>query len=218
VEVIRWFNDPSRWWGAQGILHRLAEHVAYVGVAVAVATLGGLFVGILAGRARRPARSGRRLPMLIRVFGLGGLAGIVGALHPYRGWLVVILFGVLAIGPVAGSVADGFASVDTDALDAAEALGLSGRQRFLGIELRCALPAMVAGVRAAVVREVVIVAVGAYVGLAGLGRFVVDESRAGALSGMIMVAALAIVADLLGALVQRWLTPAGLRAALRSRR
>lgn len=156
--------------------------------------------------------------MLIRVFGLGGLAGIVGALHPYRGWLVVILFGVLAIGPVAGSVADGFASVDTDALDAAEALGLSGRQRFVGIELRCALPAMVAGVRAAVVREVVIVAVGAYVGLAGLGRFVVDESRAGALSGMIMVAVLAIVADLLGALVQRWFTPAGLRAALRSRR
>lgn len=217
MEVIRWFNDPARWWGPTGILQRLAQHAAYVGVAVAVAVAGGFVVGVVAGRARRPARSGRRLPMLIRVVGLGGMAGIVYALHPVREWLVVVLLGVLAMGQVAGSVADGFASVDTDALDAAEALGLSGRQRFVGIEVRCALPAMIAGVRAAAVREVVLVAVAAYAGLEGMGRFVVDEQRAGALAGMVMVAVLAITADVVGAVVQRWVTPVGLRPSLRPR-
>lgn len=212
VDVIDWFNDRSRWWGDEGILHRLLEHVAYVGAALAVALVAGSVLGILAGRARRPATRGRRLPAVVRVLGLVGLGGLVAALDPWRPWLVVLLLGVLATGPVAGAAADGFASVDTDALDAAEALGLSGRQRFFGVEVRCALPAVIAGVRSAVVRLVVIIAVAAYPGLGGLGRFVVDEGRTGAMAGMVLVGVLALLADVLGALVQRWLTPAGLRA------
>ena len=217
VDVIRWFNDRSRWWGSTGILHRLLQHAEYVGLALAVAVVAGTVLGVVAGRARRPARAGRRLPAVVRLLGLVGLGGVVAALHPLRPWLVVLLLGVLATGPVAGAVADGFASVDTDALDAAEALGLSGRQRFGGVEVRCALPAAVAGVRSAVVRLVVITAVAAFPGLGGLGRFIVDEGRVGALAGMTMVGVLALVADGLGALVQRWVTPAGFRAAARAR-
>lgn len=217
VDVVRWFNDRSRWWGDTGILHRLLQHAAYVGLALAVAVVAGTLVGVLAGRARRPARAGRRLPAVVRLAGLVGLGGIVAALHPLRPWLVVVLLGVLATGPVAGAVADGFANVDTDALDAAEALGLSGRQRFVGVEIRCALPSVVAGIRSAVVRLVVITAVAAYPGLGGLGRFIVDEGRVGAMAGMTLVGVLALVADVLGALVQRWVTPIGLRAGTRAR-
>jgi osmoprotectant transport system permease protein len=217
VDVVRWFNDRSRWWGPDGILHRLLEHAAYVGAALGVALVAGWLLGVLAGRARRPSRRSRRLPVVVRFLGLVGLGGVVAALHPFRPWLVVVLLGVLATGPVAGAVADGFASVDTDALDAAEALGLSGRQRFFGVEVRCALPAMVAGVRAAVVRLVVMVAVAAYPDLGGLGRFIVDEGRVGAMAGMVMVGVLALAADVLGALVQRWVTPAGLRLSLPGR-
>lgn len=211
VEVLRWFNDRARWWGPDGILHRLLEHSAYVGTALGVALVAGCILGVVAGRARRPAQRGRRMPVVVRVLGLIGLGGVVAALHPFRPWLLVLLLGVLATGPVAGAVADGFASVDTDALDAAEALGLSGRQRFFGVEVRCALPAMVAGVRAAVVRLVVMVAVAAYPRLGGLGRFIVDEGRVGAMAGVVMVGVLALAADVVGALVQRWVTPAGLR-------
>ena len=217
VDVIRWFDDRARWWGPKGILHRLLEHASYVGVALLVATVAGVVLGVMAGRARRPARTGRRLPGVVRLLGLVGLGFIVAALHPFRLWLVVVLLGVLATGPVAGAVAEGFASVDTDAIDAAEALGMSGRQRFAGVELRCALPAIVAGLRAAVVRLVVIVAVASYADVGGLGRFVVEEERPGALAGALMVGVLALVADVLGSLVQRWVTPAGLRAAAHAR-
>lgn len=219
VDVLRWFNDRSRWWGPEGILHRLLEHSGFVGAALGVALVAGLVLGVLAGRARRPARQGRRMPVIIRIVGLVGLGGVVAALHPVRPWLVALLLGVLATGPVAGSVAEGLAAVDTDALDAAEALGMSGRQRFFGVEMRCALPALVAGVRSAVVRLVIMVAVVAYPDrvVGGLGRFVVDEGRVGALAGMVMVGVLALVADVLGALVQRWVTPAGLRAPAANR-
>ena len=217
MDVIRWFDDRARWWGPRGILHRLLEHAGYVGLALLVAAVAGVVLGVVAGRARRPARTGRRLPAVVRLLGLIGLGCIVAALHPLRLWLVVLLLGVLATGPVAGAVAEGFASVDTDAIDAAEALGMSARQRFGGVELRCAMPSIVAGLRAAVVRLVVICAVAAYPGLGGLGRFIVDEDRAGALAGALMVAALALVADVLGALVQRWVTPAGMRAVARTR-
>ena len=48
-----WFNDPANWWGADGLVARIREHVLYTTLIVAVAVLIALPVGLLVGHTGR---------------------------------------------------------------------------------------------------------------------------------------------------------------------
>ncbi|HEY2428937.1 MAG TPA: hypothetical protein VGI06_08415 [Acidimicrobiales bacterium] len=49
----RWFTDASHWRGADGIPHRLAEHLTICGLSLAVAAAVALPVGIVLGHLRK---------------------------------------------------------------------------------------------------------------------------------------------------------------------
>ena len=105
----------------------------------------------------------------------------------------------------------GLRGVPPDALEAAQAMGLSRRQTLLRVELPLALPPIMAGLRIAVVTTISLATVAAYIGAGGLGEPIFDGIQTGFKTEFIAAGALAIalalVADGLLVLAERLLTP-----------
>jgi osmoprotectant transport system permease protein len=102
------------------------------------------------------------------------------------------------------NIVAGLCAVPQEALEAARGMGLTGRQTFWRVELPLAVPAIVAGVRLAVVSTISIATVAAFVIPEALEQnlFKTEILAAGGLC-----IALALVADGVLVLVQRALTP-----------
>lgn len=110
------------------------------------------------------------------------------------------------------NILTGLRSVPTEVLDAAEGMGMSRRQQLLRVELPLALPAIVAGLRIAVVTIIALATIVYTIYNAGLGvpihvalgegPFKTELIAAGGLAIL-----LALVSDGLLVLLQRLLTP-----------
>jgi osmoprotectant transport system permease protein len=106
----------------------------------------------------------------------------------------------------------GLRTVPDEALEAARGMGLTRRQMFLRVELPLAVPAIVAGLRIAVVSTISIATVAAFVIPEGLGHpiFIAlaqDLFKTEILAAGGLAIALALVADGVLVLAQRALTP-----------
>jgi osmoprotectant transport system permease protein len=118
--------------------------------------------------------------------------------------IVLIL---LAIPSILSNTFAGVQNVDPAARDAATGMGMTGSQVLFKVELPCAMPLIMSGVRSATLQVVATATIAAYVSLGGLGRFVFDgqsqQDYAQMASGALLVALLAVLADLLMSLLQR---------------
>jgi osmoprotectant transport system permease protein len=230
ASVLQWFTDPANWTGPDGIPHRLLQHLWYttitVLVAAAIAVPLGMWVGHT-GRARwlvSVANSLRAVPTLGLLFAavlwLGPL--IPGSLAFTLPSIAVLV--LLAIPPLLAGTYAGLEAVDPSARDAAAGVGMTGRQVLWQVELPNALPLMLSGVRSAVLQVVATATIAAYVGLGGLGRFLIDGLALAdyprTAGGALLVGILAVTLEGLLALVQRRVVSPGLtgRAARRSRK
>jgi osmoprotectant transport system permease protein len=179
---------------------RFGEHVLLVGISLAIALAIALPLGVLV--ARRP-RIGAAvmgalgaiytipslalLAILVVVLGLGTTTAIV-ALVAYAQMILV------------RNIAAGLRGVSPAALDAADGLGFTPRQRLMRVELPLALPAILAGVRIAAVALVAIATVAAWIDAGGLGTLVFEGLHQNnpdkIVAGSLAAIALAVAADL----------------------
>ena len=99
----------------------------------------------------------------------------------------------------------GLESVDRPTIDAARAQGFTEWQVLSKVEIPLALPLLVGGFRSAALQVIATATVAAYVGLGGLGRYLIDgqayRDYPQMVGGSVLVIALALVAD--GALRRR---------------
>ena len=105
----------------------------------------------------------------------------------------------------------GLQEVPGDALEAAQAMGLTRRQTMMRVELPLALPAIIAGIRIAVVTIISLATVAAFIGVGGLGQPIFNAIQDGFktqfVAAGVLAVVLALVADALLVIVQRLLTP-----------
>jgi glycine betaine/choline ABC-type transport system substrate-binding protein/ABC-type proline/glycine betaine transport system permease subunit len=121
---------------------------------------------------------------------------------------------LLAIPPIFTNTYVGVRQVDRDVVDAARGMGLSERQLALRVELPLALPLVFGGIRTSVVNVLATATLGPYVGVDTLGVPIINANvhgDAGRLGTAILIALLAITAELLFAALQRAVTPRGLK-------
>ncbi|RLP84050.1 ABC transporter permease [Mycetocola lacteus] len=226
LDGLNWLLDPAHWTGSRGIPTRLLEHLAITGMTLLIAGVIALAAGLAIGHTRR---------------GRGLVVGLSGALRamPTLGLLVFIAvqfgFGVrmaiiptlivlvvLAIPPILAGAYAGIESVDPATVDASRALGLTEWQILWRVEFPLALPLIVGGLRSAMLQVVATATVAAYISLGGLGRFLFDalplRDYPQMLAGALLVAALALILDLLFLLVGKAVLPTGVRAARGNRR
>ncbi|MDT7618211.1 MAG: osmoprotectant transport system permease protein, partial [Pseudonocardiales bacterium] len=163
---------------------------------------GFLAVGLANGLRALPT-----LGLLILLVTLMGL-GITGPL---------IALVILAVPPILAGTYAGVRNVDTAIVDAARGMGMRGREILFQVELPNALPLIIGGVRSSVLQVISTATIAAYVALGGLGRFIIDglaiRDFPQMVAGSILVALLAIVADLLLAGLQKLLVSPGLQVA-----
>lgn len=172
---------------------------------VAVSTVIVLILGVpLAVAVTRPGREALR-QLTETLVGLGQtvptfaiLALAVPALG--FGWQPTLL-GLIVYGlvPVVSNAIAGMRAVDSNILDAAKGMGMTGRQRLLRVELPLALPVLLAGVRTSTVYNVGTATVGAALGAGGLGEPIINglsqQNTALVLVGAVLSALLALSLD-----------------------
>ena len=199
----------------------LFRHALIVVLALAPAILLGVPLGIAAERRRRVR--GLLFPVLnliqtipsVALFGLLiaplsalavsfpvlGAAGIggVGVLP------AVIALALYSLLPVARGAAAGVAGVPDAAVEAARAIGMTGRQVLWRVEAPLALPVILSGLRIAAVQVIGLTAVAALIGAGGLGAIMFQGLFSNALDlvllGVVPIVVMALAADALFALV-----------------
>jgi osmoprotectant transport system permease protein len=221
-QAFTWLSDPAHWDGQRGIPNRLLEHLLISGISLAIALAIALPIGIWVGHTRRHAtlavniaNIGRAVPSLAAI---SIAVPIMAAIDPQLGFKVyptVIGMVVLAVPPILVNTYAGIAGVDRDLVEAGRGMGMRERQLLLNVELPLAVPIIAAGIRSGAVQIVATVSLGAIFGFGGLGRYLIDGYAVGDYpqiwGGAVLVAALAITTELVFVLIQRRLTPRGLR-------
>src|SRR5699024_11880780 len=108
----------------------------------------------------------------------------------------------------------GMRSVDPAVRQAAIAVGMTGWQELWRVELPIALPLVMAGVRTSAVQVMSTATLAAYVGLGGLGRYLIDglaqQDLGQVVGGAILAALLAIITEFTLAFVQRAIVSEGI--------
>jgi osmoprotectant transport system permease protein len=241
--VLIWFNDPGNWRGPTGLLAHIREHLVYTTVIVAVSIVIAVPLGVWIGHTGRGivavggiANALRAIPSLgllvVLIVELSPhitVAGGVGGLLPHGSIpyavpaLIVLL--TLAIPPILTNTYAGVQAVDPAARDAAIGTGMTATQTALRVELPCALPLVIGGIRSATLQVIASLTVAAYAPLVGgLGRLIVDgdqnltdphDGYPAMVAAGVTVAVLAIAVDAVLNLVQRRVVSPGVSGRYR---
>jgi len=206
LDALGWILDPASWSGSTGIAARLAQHLAVTAVALAVAGVVAVPLGVLIGHTRRGrtvvvavAGAVRAVPTL-GLLTLLALALGVGVEAPVLALVALVVPSLLA-----GAYA-GVESADPGAVDAARATGMTEWQVVRQVELPLGAGVLVGGLRAATLQVVATATLAAYTSDTGLGRYLFIGLKTRdyplMLAGALLVAALALLLDRLLAVLQ----------------
>ena len=218
--ILDWLTSSASWSGNDGILVRLLEHIGYTLLVLVVAALIAIPLGLWIGHTGRgrwmvtAANALRAVPTLGLLFALTLV--LLPLLPGDAAFLVpsVIVLVLLAVPAILSGTYAGVEAVEPAARDAARGIGMTGSQVLWKVELPIALPLLISGLRAAVLQVVATATVAAYVGLGGLGRFLIDglatQDYASTAGGALLVAVLALVLDAPFALLERLVVSPGL--------
>jgi osmoprotectant transport system permease protein len=203
------------------LVHLTLETLKVSAIGVAISLLIAVPLGVGLGHLHRGSflainvgNIGRALPSLV-VLAIGDAFLGLGLT------VVELALVILAIPPIVTNAYLAVDGVDPDVVDAARGMGMSGWQTIARVELPLAAPLVFAGIRTAALFVVSTTTIASLAGFSGsLGDVIANETSyhfSGVLGAAICVAALALLVDGALMLVQRLLTPRGLRLQERAR-
>lgn len=197
------------------------EHIALVVVAVGLACLMGVPLGIAITQNERIARVVLYTASIIITIPSIALFGIMIPVLSVIGHgigyvpavIAVLLYSQL---PIIRNTYTAINNVSPGLREAARGIGMTSMQRLRLVEIPLSVPIIMAGVRTAVVMNIGVMAIAAYIGAGGLGvlisRGISQSDPRQLIVGAIAVSLLAIVADTLLLALQKRLTPKGLQS------
>lgn len=201
---------------------RTVEHVSIVGVAVGLAILTGVPIGILITQNQRAADTVLYAAAIIITIPSIALFGVMIPILSVIGQGIGYLPAVIAVLlyaqlPIIRNTYTAISNVEPSLREAARGMGMTAAQRLWQVEIPLAVPVIMAGVRTAVVMNIGVTAIAAYIGAGGLGVFIsrgISQTDPRQLiTGALAVSILAIVADFLLLWLQKKLTPRGMVVA-----
>lgn len=201
------------------ILERTGEHIAIVSVAVGVAILTGVPIGIAISQNQRAADMVLYVAAIIITIPSIALFGVMIPILSLIGQGIGYVPAVIAILlysqlPIIRNTYTAIANVDPAMRESAKGMGMTSFQRLRQVEIPLAVPVIMAGVRTAVVMNIGVAAIAAYIGAGGLGTYIsrgISQTDPRQLiTGAIAVSVLAIVADFFLLWLQKRFTPRGM--------
>jgi osmoprotectant transport system permease protein len=220
LDGARWLFVADHWWGPDGLLHVLADHLRYSAIGLAIAAAIGFPIGLAVGHTGRGRFASASAATALRALPTIGVVMLLFRWKPITIYPVLGALVVLAIPPIVLNTAAGIDAVDREARDAARGLGLSPMQVLFDVELPCALPLVLAGIRSAANQVIATATVAGFgIGLGGLGTLLYrgygTQQYEVVYAGTILVIALVLGVEGLFAAVQRRIVSPGLRPSRR---
>lgn len=179
----------------------LTRHLLLTGIALSVALLIAIPLGILIARRARLAQ-----PVITAVGALRLIPSlaVLFLVLPYLGLGIrpaLFALTLLALPPILINTYAGMRGVEPQTVEAARGVGMTPRQAFWRVELPLALPAILVGVRIATVETIASATLASFINGGGLGEFIQIGFALNEVSvmlvGAIPVTALALGAELL---------------------
>jgi osmoprotectant transport system permease protein len=213
-DVVAWLTAAGQWSGPDGIPVRTLQHLWYSLLATAIAAAIALPIGIWIGHTGRGALVAVNLTNLGRAIPSLGIIILMFTLVGFGLVPVLVALVALAVPPIVTNSYIGVRSVDRDVREAAEGMGMRGRQVLWRVELPVAMPLIMAGIRTSAVQVVATATLAAFVGLGGLGRYLIDglaqRDLPQVVGGAILVAVLSLLTELVLGRVQTLVVSDGL--------
>ena len=185
----------------------LIQHLSISFVAILIATVVGLFLGIFISEKQGAAKA--TLSIVNFLYTLPSLA-LMGLLIPLTGagtltaTIALVLYGLL---PIVKNTHTGITNIDPVLIEAATGMGSTRMQTMLRVKLPLAAPVIMSGFRNMVVMTISLTTIAAYIGAGGLGtaitRGISVNNMAMVLVASLMTAILAIVIDLILGYVEK---------------
>lgn len=202
--------------GLGEIGHLTGQHLLLSALSMAFACAIGIPLGLYLGHrgkgeflAVTVSNVGRAVPALVLLFFFIAYVGI--GFTP----AVIVLF-LLALPPILTNAYVGVRQVDPEIVDAARGVGMSDGQLVRRVEWPLALPTIFAGVRISVVSVVATATIAPLANVETLGTPIVEPATYGTVGGIgaaIVVAVITLVVDAGVGLLQRAVTPTGIKLA-----
>jgi osmoprotectant transport system permease protein len=194
----------------QEIISATLQHLSLVAMAMLLAILIGVPLGMLAVKHKRLgvvalgiASIFQTIPSLA-LFGFLIPIPFLGGIGQRTAIIALVLYALL---PILRNTVVGMTSLDPAVLESAEAMGMTETQILLKVRFPLGLSVILAGVRTATVITIGVATIAAAIGAGGLGTFifrgVAMVSNAVILAGAIPAALLALAADAAVGLLER---------------
>jgi ABC-type proline/glycine betaine transport system permease subunit len=205
----RSLNAPVIW-------AKAVEHVQMTLAATALVVVIAIPLGVVASRSRNRLIT----PVILTLANLGQAVPAIGILV-----LCTFLLGVgfqtalvglvaYAVLPVLRNTMVGVRQVDPALIEAARGMGMTKGQILRRVELKLAVPAILAGLRTALVLTVGVATLGAFVAAGGFGELIINGLKLNrmpvTLVGGVLTASIAFIIDWLGGLAEHLLRPRGI--------
>jgi osmoprotectant transport system permease protein len=199
--------------GGEQFLELTWEHVKLSIVALAVACALAVPLGLWLGHIRRGSF------LAISASNVGRAVPSLALIAFFVAWIgtgfanIALALVLLAIPPILTNAYVSVTQVDPDTVDASRGMGMTELEIVRKVELPLALPLIFGGIRTSAVNVVATATIAPLAGVNTLGDPIINVSgygSTGRLAAAIVVAALAVLTELLLGAAQRAVTPAGL--------
>jgi osmoprotectant transport system permease protein len=188
----------------------LAQHLGITLVAVLMAALIALPLGVVVGHVRRGTGLIGALTGAARAVPTLGLLTIVGLWIGIGITAPLVALVVLAIPSLLAGAYAGMQAVDPSIPEGAKAIGMSPLQVVFRVEIPLASPTIVGGIRAAMLQVVATATLAAYTSDVGLGRFLFAGLKTRdypmMLAAALLVVVVTVLLELVLAAIQRAVT------------
>ena len=207
-EILQIYMERREWF-----LELFGQHLKIAGIAIVLAGIMGLLLGIFIAEKEFMAPV---ILTLANIFYTIPSISLLGILIPFTGIgdktaiIALTLYGLM---PMIRNTYTGICGVSQEIIQAARVMGSTDIQILWRIKLPLALGVILAGVRNMVVMTLSVTAIAAFIGAGGLGvaiyRGITIYNPALTFAGSVLIALLALIADLLLGILENYVKKRG---------
>lgn len=187
----------------------LIQHVALTSIAIGFITILGIVLGIVISKNKLLAKFVLTVVSFMYTIPSIALFGVLIAVTGVGNKSAIVALTIYGMLPIIRSTYIGIVEVDDQIIESAVAMGCTQWQMLFKIQLPLALPVIMSGFRTMVTMTIALGGIASFIGADGLGiaiwRGITTNFYEMTLAGSLLVALLAIIADLVLGIVEKML-------------
>lgn len=203
-EVFQLYIDRSDFF-----LEILLQHIMICGIAIVIASIIGILLGIIISEFKKTASPVLSLVNFIYTIPSIALLGFFIPISGIGDKTAVIALTIYALLPMVRSTYTGIETIDPAIIESAKGMGSTDYQILYKIKLPLATTVILSGLRNMVVMTIALGGIASFIGAGGLGvaiyRGITTNNAALTFAGSLLIAVLALLVDLIIGLIEKFI-------------